>query len=86
MEKQIKEEKPKVNNENEKLRIYCQNANGFPTSTKTQHKLKKFAEKLKMSHITVLLETGVSKKDKMKDLAQDLDISRENKMPEVEKD
>ena len=34
----------------------------------------------------MLLETGVSKKDKIKDLAQDLDLSRENKMPIVDKD
>ena len=67
------------------LRIYCQNANGFPTNTTAGHKLKAFAVKLKNAHIALLLETGASRSNKVKDLAHNLDLSRENKMPVVKK-
>ena len=45
-----------------------------------------YAKQIDNFHIVVILETGINRKENMRDIADDLNITRINYMPEIEKD
>ena len=65
-------------------RILCQNFNGYPTR-KNLHKMKETEQLLLDKNVCIILETGANRQDKMMDLSENLELTRENKMPEVER-
>ena len=69
----------------EEILIVGHNASGFPSSKDNIHKLKGFKQLLEGKDGAVILETGINKDRRMMIPDDNLEICKENKMPEVEK-
>jgi len=68
------------------MTIGMYNANGYPSSKAVGHKMKAYEQRLRNKDVVILIETGINKNAKMRDLSEELELTSINYMPEVEKE
>lgn len=63
-----------------------QNAQGFPGSRSNAHKMIDYVELLDKFHAVVIIETGINKNERLRDIAENLNITTVNHMKETGKE
>ena len=66
------------------MEIVCLNSNGFPSNRMHSLKMYYLNKIIKERDIAVILETGINKNGKMKDVTEDHDITKINYMKDIE--
>ena len=65
----------------EQIQILCHNTSGFPNDKNNIHKLRKVKQLLDKKDAAIILETGTNKNNNLLIPNEDIQISKENKMP-----
>jgi len=80
--------RPKLNagSEEEEINIICMNCNGFPSGSNHGLKLVLLNELIKDKDIAVILETGINKNRKIREVTEDHNVTKINFMKDIERE
>ena len=68
------------------IKLWMQNAQGYPSSRGNGHKMIDYVNKIDKFHAMIILETGVNKNEKLRDIADDVNITVTNPMKDIDRE